>query len=93
MISTCKDDGEWSPIDQECSFDPKKMLENSSLNISKMNLTSMIIIVALSGIILLLLASIFLYFKCRKFKSINTNRSGKKDYVSVVTGTMCTVLS
>ena len=78
MISSCLANGSWSPINLECEFDPAIILDSlkngQSFDISHMNMSSMIIIGILSGIILLLLALIVICFHCHKTCSASNSK-------------------
>ena len=81
MISSCLANGSWSPINLVCIFDPANILDSfkngQSFDISQMNMSSMIIIGMLSGIILLLLALIVIFFHCHKTCSATHSKKTK----------------
>ena len=77
MVSSCLADGSWSPVNLECIFDPATIMDSQSFNISHMNMSSIIIIGILSGIILLLLAMIVICFYCHKTHSASRSKQAK----------------
>ena len=77
MVSSCLADGSWSPVNLECIFDPATIMDSQSFNISQMNMSSMIIIGILSGIVLLLLAVIVICFHCHKTRSSSGSKNAK----------------
>ena len=77
MVSSCLADGSWSPVNLECIFDPNTVVDSQSFNISEMNMSSMINLVFLSGIILLLLALIVICFHCNKTRSASKSKQAK----------------
>ena len=83
-ISSCMADGSWSNVSLTC-LPPQTATDMKQFNISKINMSSTIIIGILSAIIILLLALIVICFKftqtCKD--SISTKSSSSDSDISV----------
>ena len=81
-ISSCLTDGSWSSVNLVCIYDPATIFDNlmsgQSFDISQMNMSSIVMIGILCGIIILLLTVIVICFHCRKTCSASKCKKSPK---------------